>query len=280
MEIFISSTYRDLKHIRESIHRSLSKAESLYSQGMEFFSASPESSKEVCLSKLRKSDLVLLIIGDEYGSIDAETDLSYTHLEFREAVKCNIPILAFLQEDTDKNLPKRIKRFQKEVVTGKRTVGWFSSKQELLGLIWPALFNHFCNEGFIKRDSITFQQFDDYYSGYLREEAAFNLCQTFVGRKDKLQHLNDFLAGKERICIVSGVGGIGKTKLMYEFTKLAKSKSNGYAFRFLCDQVSQNAEDGQEAHSQDCGKGVETKEEGVVRVLCLKNQQTTQSCPG
>ena len=47
-----------------------------------------------------------------------------------------------------------------------------------------------------------------------------------------------------------------------------------------CDQVSQNAKDGQEARSQGCGKGVETKEEGIVRVLCLKNQQTTQSCPG
>ncbi|OQA91381.1 MAG: hypothetical protein BWY26_01011 [Elusimicrobia bacterium ADurb.Bin231] len=227
MKIFISSTYRDLKQIRESIQRSLNKAESFYSRGMEFFSASNDSPSDTCLTEIQKADLIILIISDNYGSIVPGSNLSYTHLEFREAVKYKKPILAFLYENPSDPF---VQTFQNEVLGLNKVVDQFCNEHELLGKIWPALFDYLYENGIIVQDS-TFQKFGDFYSKYLNQNAVFNLCQPFIGRKDIITQLISFISGPQKICIILGVGGIGKTKLLYEFSN--NFKDDKYELRFL-----------------------------------------------
>lgn len=102
MKIFLSSTYRDLFKIRESAINFLKGITGNITNStgeivaMEFFAASENTCKEECLYNLSDCNLVIGIYGESYGSIDTETNLSMTELEFDYAVQNNIPILALV----------------------------------------------------------------------------------------------------------------------------------------------------------------------------------------
>jgi hypothetical protein len=72
----------------------------------------------------------------------------------------------------------------------------------------------------------TFCDFTEFYGKSFRENSLFNFNQKFVGRAKELRQLNDFLNDpKQQIIVVSAAGGIGKSKLIYEFTKNSLSSS-------------------------------------------------------
>ena len=48
------------------------------------------------------SDYYLLVVGGKYGSVDPETELSYTEMEYDYAVAERKPVMAFLHADPDK----------------------------------------------------------------------------------------------------------------------------------------------------------------------------------
>ena len=47
-----------------------------------------------------ESDVYMLILGGRYGSIDEESDLSYTELEYKYALSKNMPVFAIILEDS------------------------------------------------------------------------------------------------------------------------------------------------------------------------------------
>lgn len=102
MKIFLSSTYKDLVKIRKSAIIFLTGITGRITNStgeivaMEFFNASENTCKEECLYNLSNCDLVIGIYGEKYGSIDTETNLSMTKLEFDYAVEHHIPLLAFV----------------------------------------------------------------------------------------------------------------------------------------------------------------------------------------
>jgi len=61
----------------------------------EDFGAQPNSPQLACLQGLRAAELVILILGERYGDVQA-SGLSATHEEYREA-KASKPIIAFVQ---------------------------------------------------------------------------------------------------------------------------------------------------------------------------------------
>ena len=99
LRIFISSTYEDMVEYREAVANALNSIEQL-PIGMEHFVSSPEKSLEVCLSDVRRCQIYILLIGMRYGSIDIDTGKSYTELEYEEARKYNIPVLAFVIDES------------------------------------------------------------------------------------------------------------------------------------------------------------------------------------
>lgn len=102
MRIFLSSTYRDLVDIRSAAINYLkdivghTKDATGEVVAMEYFDATERTCKAECLHELSKCDLVIGIYGELYGSVDEETGLSMTEIEFDYAVEHDIPVLAFV----------------------------------------------------------------------------------------------------------------------------------------------------------------------------------------
>lgn len=105
--IFISSTFYDLKYIREDLAnfvRSYGYEPVLFEDGdIGYTPGKPLDSS--CYESMRNSDMVILIIGGEYGSAasgekkDEFTEyMSVTRKEFRTAVESGIPIFVMIDK--------------------------------------------------------------------------------------------------------------------------------------------------------------------------------------
>jgi Caspase domain len=65
-----------------------------------------------------------------------------------------------------------------------------------------------------------FLSWEDFFHEWLNTEKTFNHAWQLVGRADYLQSFNDFLQSEEqKILILPGRGGIGKTKLLHAFAE-------------------------------------------------------------
>lgn len=95
-QLFISSTYTDLKKAREEVTKVIL---SMYHIpiGMEMFSADNAEQWETIQETIGTSDYYILIIGHRYGSVTKE-GISYTEKEFDYAITTGIPIYAFIRD--------------------------------------------------------------------------------------------------------------------------------------------------------------------------------------
>lgn len=95
MKVFVSSLISGMEAEREAARQAirLFQHEPIMAED---FGARPSSPQVACLSGLRESDLVVLILGDRYGAKQA-SGLSATHEEYREA-RGNKPVLVFIRE--------------------------------------------------------------------------------------------------------------------------------------------------------------------------------------
>lgn len=140
--IFVSSTYEDMIPYREAVSDALTSIEHL-PVGMEQFVSTPDRPLDVCLTDVRRCQLYIVLVGMRYGSIDNETGKSYTELEYEEALKNNIPVLAFvINENECAILPKfvdtgesaeKLKRFKKRL--DEQMTSRFTSVENLKELV-------------------------------------------------------------------------------------------------------------------------------------------------
>lgn len=136
--IFISSTYGDMLPYREEVQRQLIRLEQII-KGMEYFGSSPENSLSICLSQVRESKVFIGILGMRYGSIDDESELSYSQLEYNEAIKNNIPTLIYILDENHPIPPKNVdtgicaKKLSefKELLKRRHTISLFTTPEDL-----------------------------------------------------------------------------------------------------------------------------------------------------
>lgn len=105
--IFISSTFYDLKYIREDLAnfvRSYGYEPILFEDGDIGYTPG-KTLDSSCYESMRNSDMVILIIGGEYGSAasgekkdDFKEYMSVTRNEFRTAVETGIPIFVMIDK--------------------------------------------------------------------------------------------------------------------------------------------------------------------------------------
>jgi hypothetical protein len=107
IQIFVSSTYLDLKDERQAAVEAILKAGHIPA-GMELFTAGNQSQFEVIKRWIDESDAYLLILGGRYGSIEPTTSLSYIELEYDYAFSNDKPLFAIVI--TDEALDDKIKR--------------------------------------------------------------------------------------------------------------------------------------------------------------------------
>ena len=96
-QVFVSSTYTDLKDARGRVVQALLQMDCMPA-GMELFPAADEEQLKFIQRVIDDCDYYILILAGRYGSLDDE-GVSYTEREFDYAVKQGIPVLAFLHSD-------------------------------------------------------------------------------------------------------------------------------------------------------------------------------------
>ena len=137
-QVFISSTFQDLKDERQAVLRSILMLDHMPA-GMELFPATDDTAWQLICDVIDSSDYYLLILGGRYGSLDEE-GIGYTEKEYLYASSKKIPVIPFLHNNPD-NLPrgkteitqgswKKLKSFRK-TVEQKHTCMYWSTPDEL-----------------------------------------------------------------------------------------------------------------------------------------------------
>lgn len=126
-QVFISSTYEDLKEERKNVIETLLMMNCIPA-GMEAFCAADEEQFEYIKKVIDLCDYYVLIIGKRYGSISELTGKSYTEMEFDYAKSKGIPILVFpVYADADKpsdGYEKELAAFKKKAYGRKMGAYW------------------------------------------------------------------------------------------------------------------------------------------------------------
>ena len=131
-QVFVSSTFEDLKDERLQVSNALAKA-GYIAAGMELFPASDQQQLEYIQRIINRSDYYVVLIGARYGSL-ADNGLSYTESEFEYAKSKGIPVLAFLPSDPakiavgktefDASKRKKLAAFKAKLKTGRIVEHW------------------------------------------------------------------------------------------------------------------------------------------------------------
>jgi hypothetical protein len=93
LQVFVSSTYSDLKAERQSAVDAILKAGHIPA-GMELFAAGDESQLETIKKWIDNSDIFMLILGSRYGSIEPKSKKAYIEVEYDYAVNKGKPFFA------------------------------------------------------------------------------------------------------------------------------------------------------------------------------------------
>lgn len=136
-QVFISSTYEDLKEERQGIIQAILEIYHI-PIGMEMFSAEDEDQWEIIRRTIDVSDYYVLILGLRYGSKTSQ-GISYTQKEYEYALSKEIPILAFIM-DENKSVSQNqrdddltdIKSFREKVLTNSKMAQFWFSADELI----------------------------------------------------------------------------------------------------------------------------------------------------
>jgi hypothetical protein len=131
-QVFVSSTYTDLKDERRAIIQTLLEMDCIPA-GMELFPAADEEQFQFITRIIDDCDYYVLIIGGRYGSL-ALDGLSYTEKEYDYARAKGLKVLAFLHEkpdslpldkvDTAPDRREKLEAFRKKAMTSTVAKLW------------------------------------------------------------------------------------------------------------------------------------------------------------
>jgi len=131
-QVFISSTFSDLKEERQLVLRAVLELDHMPA-GMELFPAADDSAWQLIKDVIDTSDYYVLIIGGRYGSLD-EVGIGYTEKEYEYAVSTKKPVIPLLHEnpeslprdktETDEAAWKKLKYFRDKIEKKHTCVYW------------------------------------------------------------------------------------------------------------------------------------------------------------
>jgi len=142
-QVFISSTFSDLIDERRKALDILLMADCIPA-GMEAFVATDNEQFEVIKKVIDLCDYYILIIGKRYGSVNHDTGVSYTEMEYDYAKSKNIPVLVFAiddsvvlpeeKQDQDEKKIENLQNFRTKAM-GNRLASIWKTTDELIGAI-------------------------------------------------------------------------------------------------------------------------------------------------
>lgn len=141
-QVFVSSTYADLKEERQHVIQALMEMDCIPA-GMELFPAADQEQWEFIKKVIDDCDYYLLIIGGRYGST-TDDGISYTEKEFDYAVDNGLKVVALIhgepddipfgKSEKDEGLRNKLFSFRDKVMDGRLVKFWTAAK-ELPGLV-------------------------------------------------------------------------------------------------------------------------------------------------
>lgn len=156
LQVFVSSTYTDLIEERQAAVQAILDAGHIPA-GMELFKAG-KSQMQTIRKWIDDSDVYMLILGGRYGSIEEESGLSYTELEYRYAISKNMPVFAVILDDsflfTKASSIGKEKIFENENIDKYNTfkkfvetnIVKFAKNNDQIALSIHSQLNHFLND--------------------------------------------------------------------------------------------------------------------------------------
>ncbi|WP_407310027.1 DUF4062 domain-containing protein [Desulfosporosinus sp. SB140] len=252
MNIFLSSTYLDLQEERTAAIEVLDRVGKAYA--MEKFVAYNHRSREACLAKLRECDALVLIIGERYGYIDDIHHVSITELEYRTANELGLPVFAFIKTDEhgqwdsiEQDGEKKRKHLAfKQRVDNEKTRVTFSTVEQLQRDIALTLLENSQKFGLIGGRLSAFQSFEQFYRDFLNRSKIFNHCFKLIGRDNYVDSLINFAFSQKLVAYLSGRGGIGKSKILFESLSRILTTADHPKILLLRDSIGFNVESAKE----------------------------------
>ncbi|CAN7185910.1 DUF4062 domain-containing protein [Acidovorax sp. LjRoot38] len=98
-QVFLSSTYVDLKEERLEVMRALLELDCIPS-GMEYFPATNDDQWSFIQELIDQCDYYVVVVGARYGSMSSD-GLSFTEKEYRYALEKGIPVIGFVHAQPD-----------------------------------------------------------------------------------------------------------------------------------------------------------------------------------
>lgn len=193
-QVFISSTYDDLKEERMEVSKCLLDNKCI-PVGMEQFPASNMSQWEYITKMIDQSDYCILILAGRYGSIEEQSGIGYTEKEYNYALEHNIPVLAFLYKDIDE-LPskliddkEKIVTFRKKVMDSNKLAKFYTSKDNLIAEVATSI-----NQAIREIPAVGWVRADKIYTENLKSYDETK--KKFETIEKKLESLPNFTYGK------------------------------------------------------------------------------------
>lgn len=147
-QVFISSTYLDLKEERDIVIKSILEMGHI-PVGMEMFSAGDEEQWQIIKKQIDDCDYYIVIVANRYGSMDK--GISYTEKEYDYAKSKGIPTLGFIidgkanwpldKSDNDNIKKEKLDQFKNKV--SNKLVGFWQNKEDLYAKVCIALMKQF-----------------------------------------------------------------------------------------------------------------------------------------
>lgn len=137
--IFLCSTINDLSSERAKVLEAIRRLQ-LSHDSMEFFGARPRTPLDTCLEEVRKSDVVVVIVGHRYGTLVEDLRISFSEAEYNEAQKLGIPCLVYIRDENEpvpkrsiEDDPQKIVLLEnwKKTLASRHTISTFRNADEL-----------------------------------------------------------------------------------------------------------------------------------------------------
>jgi hypothetical protein len=162
-QVFVSSTYEDLKQERQEVMQALLELDCIPA-GMELFPAADADQWSLIKKVIDDSDYYILIMGGRYGSTTPE-GISYTQKEYEYAASSGKPILGFVHKDLDgivvgkseKNEENRRKLEEFRTLVQQRVVKYWLTPTELGSVVSRSLIQLIKSKpspGWVKADKV------------------------------------------------------------------------------------------------------------------------------
>lgn len=230
-QIFVSSTYKDLIEERLIVKKAILEMKH-FPAGMEEFPALDKPQMEYIKEMIDESSYYILILGGYLGSIDKETNKSYTYMEYEYALEKKIPILAIIKKDKsgisckEKGERKHLYlSFVSEVENG-RLCKYYNDKDELSGIVHFGMnkqIEEYPQLGWIKEDIKNNRYEEDLLlRGDIIEE--FHIGKEIYECSNQNVEFQSFSSINKKTILIYGKGSQGTFKLILVFPK----HSQGY----------------------------------------------------